>query len=648
MEVVPNGHEAEVDAALGFRRFPNAPHMTHTVFRPSKNLTATFTTAASSSALGVHNTYQTLTPNALANLRVHRGLRVDDFPSRPHTPQDAKSATSLPPLLPADRLSVGSSDGLRERGTEVFREWVKAPTNSSTSSPNGAEGGDADAAAINGNAHGSLELVSTSAPAASRGTESGQSCTSALVPPATLVPAKTAFASSDHCPSVSVSPESLRLVRPKSSTASFTPLQAPEVSSAPTVDAALYRLRDVLMQAQRVLDKSQISGDARALPAPPAMPPEPAESAQHEQQTAVLLAQTSTGSPANEDVMPEDSLDCVSPLASTHAALYALSEAERRVGVPGAASPTFAAAKVADNVAVPDETRFMVLCAVSQPSAIMERRLRRRGPATRAPMEGLTSPPAHSLFGACAETGAMRTSSRRIAEVPSASAAVSASTVAQLTTAAGQLQRSSSPNAGGGEHPSLRAPAQRGSAEGSVSRHVHEDPSLIPGLAEFLRAGNPNSFTSLSAATHAAPPARAKASPSTRRPRRRSGPPAAADPSPAVLLGHSPSLLQRRGSSGTALSQADRAVTPSLHLPYAHTEGSATVADVSPRRGSARARRVDSTPSYAQPTLSWLSKGSEVSADQFPMSRVASPQTSPLKDPVTASRDAAPSEPALL
>ncbi|AYU83309.1 hypothetical protein LdCL_350056000 [Leishmania donovani] len=648
MEVVSNGHEDEVDAAVGFRRFPNAPHMTHTVFRPSKNLTATSATAASSSALGVHNTYKTSTPDALANLRVHKCLLVDEFPSRPHTPQGAKSAASLPPLLPADRLSVGSSDGLPERGTEVFREWVKAPTNSSTSSSNGADGGETDAAATNGNAHGSLELVSASELAASRGTEGGQSCASALVPPGTNVPAKTALASSDHCPSVSVSPESLRLVRPKSSTASFTPLQAPEASSEPTVDGALHHLRDVLVQAQRVLDKSRITGDARALPAPPAMPPKPAESAQHQQQTAVLPATTSTGSSSGEDVMREDSLDCVSPLASTSAALYAISQAERGVGVPGAASPPFAAGKVADNVAVPDETRFMVLCSVTHPSAIMQRRLRRRGPVTRASMEGLASPPAHSLFGTCTETGAIRTSSCRIAEVPSTSAAVSASTVAQPATAAGQLQRSLSPNEGGSEHPSLRAPTQRSPADDSVSRHLHEDPSLIPGLAEFLRAGNPNGFSALSAATHAAPPALAKASPSARRPRRRSGLPAAAAHVPAVLLGNSPSLLQRRGSSGTARSQADRAVTPSLHLPYAHTEGSTTVADVSPRRGSTRARRIDSTPSYAQPTVSWLSKGSEASADQFPVSRIASPQTSPVKDPVTASRDAAPSEPALL
>ncbi|CBZ31054.1 conserved hypothetical protein [Leishmania mexicana MHOM/GT/2001/U1103] len=648
MEVVSNGHEDEVDAAVGFRRFPNAPHMTHTVFRPSKNLTATSTTAASLSALGVHSTYNTLTPDALANLRLHKGLLVDDFPSRPHTPQGARPAASLPPLLPADRLSVESSDSLRARGGDVFREWVKASTNSSTSSADGADGGETGAAATNGNAHDSLKFVNASALVASRGTESRQSSASALVPPGTLAQAKTAFASSDHCPPVSVSPESMRAVQPKSSTASFTPLQAPEASSEPTVDTALHRLRDVLVQAQRVLDKSQISRDVRALPVPPAMPPEPAESAQHQQQMAVLPAPTFIGSSADEDVMLEDSLDCVSPLASTHAALYALSQAERRVGLPDAASPTLAAAKMADNVAVPDETRFMVLCAVTHPSAIMERRLRRRGPATKASMEGLTSPPAHSLFATCVETGARQTSSRRIAEVPSTSATVSASPVAHATTAADQPQRSSSPNACGGEHPSSRTPTQRSPAEGPVSRLLHEDPSLILGLAEFLRAGNPNGFPSLSAATHAATPALAKASPSAHRPRRRSGPPVAAAPAPAGLLGHSPSLLLRRGSSGTARSQADRAATPSLQLPYAHTEGSATVANVSPRRGSARARRVDSTPSYAQPTLSWLSKGSEASADQFPVSRVASPQRSPLKDSATASRDGAPSERALL
>ncbi|GET93025.1 hypothetical protein, conserved [Leishmania tarentolae] len=651
MEVMSNGRESEIDASVGFRRFQNAPHMIHTVFRPSKNLTSTAATAASSSTLSHHSTSKTLTPDALSNLRLHKGLLLDDFPSRPHTPHGAKSAASLPPLLPADHLSVGCHDGLRERGAGVFREWVKASTNSAPSSSDGTDSGEIVLPATKSIAHGSLKMVTASVPAASRGTKNGESCTSVLVPPGTLVPAETPFPWSQQCSSVSVSPDSPGIVQPPSSTAPLTLSQVPEKSSEPTVDAALHRLRDVLVQAQRALDNSRTPGDARALPAPPAMPPEHAESAQHQQPTATLPASTSRRSSANADVMPEDVLDCVSPMADTKTVLNAYPGEDRRVCMLSAASLTSPTAKFADNVAVPDETRFMVLCAVTHPSVILEQRLRRRGPAKRASLEGPSSPPAHSLLATCKERGATRTSSHRIAEVPSTSAAVSVTAGEQRKEATGQLQRTASPNAGDSEHPSSRASTQPNPADGSISHCLHEDPSLIPGLAEFLRAGNPNGFSSLSAATHVTPPAPAKASPSARRSRRRSGPPTtspSATAAAASSLGYSKTLILQRGSSGTAQSQGDLAVTPSLQLPYACTEGSTTVVDVSPRRGDARARRVELMPSYAQPTLSWLYKGPESSTDHFPVSHVASPQTSPMKDPATTLRDCAPGDPAVL
>ncbi|KAG5491408.1 hypothetical protein JIQ42_01309 [Leishmania sp. Namibia] len=639
VEVMSNGHEDETDATMGFRRFQNAPHMTHTVFRPSKNLGAPCTAAASPSALCIHKICQTSAPDAFSAPRLHKGVPIDEFPSHPQIPRCPKSVASLPPLLPADRLSVGSSDGFRERGTDHLREWVKASTNTSTCSTDDADDDHPDAAAGNGKTHRSRELASASpsAPQPSPGIESEQNCASAPEPSGSLVLSKASLVLSDRRPSVSVSPESLNLLHVKSPMTSPTALPAPEAPSKTAVDAALHQLRYALAQAQRVLDKSRIPGDARRLPLPPAMPPERVEPAQHHRQGAVPPAPTTTRSFPNEEGTLDDSLDCLSPLVSTHMALHTFPSVERQVGVVAATSLSSAVAKVADNVSVPDETRFMVLCAVAHPSAIMERRLRRRGPATGVLQGGLGSPAARSPFAMPAVTVTRRTSPHRIAEVQRSPVTVSASALAPPTSAAQQLLCSPSGNSSSDGHPGSRAPTQRSPAEGSVSCLPRDKPPGMPGLAEFLRAGNPNSFSSLSAATRTTSPAVAKASPSTRGPRRRSGSTVAA--APVVQLGHAPPGSLRRGSSGAAQPHADRAITPSSQLPYAHTDGSVTAVDISPRRGSSRARRVDALPSYAQPTLSWLLKGPEASADEFPFSGVTSPQGSPLKDLATASRD---------
>ncbi|SYZ69767.1 hypothetical_protein [Leishmania braziliensis MHOM/BR/75/M2904] len=629
MEVISNGHGEQVDAVTGFRRFPNTPHMTHIVFRPSKSVAAPSTTVVSPSTLGIHNTYKGLTPNALVPRGGYKGPVVDDFPSRPQTPRSTNSIASLPPLLPADRPSVGPSEAFRERGVEHFREWVTGSTRSSAST---SDSGNTATAAANDHAPSSLELASASAQAPTCGTESDQRRPSTTAPPGTLALEKIGRVSSDHGPSVSLSPESLHFARSPNSKSPFISSPALEVPTEATVDAALHRLRDALAQAQCMLDKSRASGGARALPPPPTMPSEFTEPAQHQEHTAAFPTPTFICGSTGGEMMQEDSLDCVSPLLSTHAALHTSPSTEQRVSSLLATSFTSPIAKAPDVVAVPDETRFMVLCTVTHPSAILNRRLRHRGPVARASQEGLGRLSTHSLFPTCAEAGARGTSPRRIAEVQRSSVSVGASPLTPLMTTVREPQRSPSPNAGSDGHPSSRTSTQRRPTERSVRRLLHKDPSLIPGLAEFLRAGNPNGFSSLNAATHTKTSTLANASSSARGPHRRPGPPVAAASASTVPLGHAPQLLLRRDSSVTAQSQTDCAVTSSSHLPYTPTEGSAAVMDVSPRRERARARRIDSIPSYAQPTLSWLSKGSEASADEFPVSRVASPQTSPLKD----------------
>ncbi|KAG5467084.1 hypothetical protein LSCM1_01265 [Leishmania martiniquensis] len=640
VEVMSNGHEDEADASVGFRRLQNAPHMTHTVFRPSKNLDTSSTATAPPSAWGIHGAYKTLTPDAYSALHCHKGLLIDEFPSRPQTPRCAKSSSSLPPLLPADRLSVGSSDGFRDKGADHIREWVKASTTSSAYSTDDVAGDDGDTGAGIEKARSLLELASPSlsAPQLTPETESEQQCTSAPAPSSAAAPVKASLALSDRGPSVSVSPESLHPAHTKSSMPSPTTLPVPEATIETTVDAALRRLHDALAQAQRVLDTSRIPGNERTLVPPPALPPQPVEPAQIHRQVAPVPTPTASRSLMNEEGALDDSLDCLSPLVSTHMPLRGFPSAELPVGIPAAASLTSPVTKAADTVSVPDETRFMVLCAITHPTAVMERRIRRRGPAAEVSSKGLGCWTARSPFTMSIATDARRTPPRRIAEVQRSPAAIRATTLAQTTTAAQQLQSSPSANASSDGHPSSRTSTQRRPVEDSASRLLNENPPGMPGLAEFLRAGNPKGFSSLSAATRATSP-HVKPVPSAHDPHRRPRPPVAATAAPGVLLGHAPLLSLRRGSSGTAQPHANRIVTPSSQLPYSHAEGSVAAADVLARRTSSRTRRVDSMPSYAQPTLSWLSKGPEASTDEFPVSRVASPQTSPLKDMAAASRD---------
>ncbi|KAK7200935.1 hypothetical protein NESM_000152400 [Novymonas esmeraldas] len=622
MAVMSNGHEDEVDASVGFRRFPNAPHMTHTVFRPSRSTAPAHAAAPSPSAMGIRSTYQSTTPDAMASMRLHKGGMLDPFPSRPQTPRSTTSNASLPPLLPHDRHLVGPHDMVRDGAAGLLREWVKpSPHSTPTSS---SRDGNNDGGGVNGDAYGVPE-GRDAFPV--RRYADGQYHT--RLPAVSAAPAAV-----DVEPSVSVSPVSPRLAHSKlttASSASHTPPEPP--NGLVTVDAALQRSRNALAQAELLLDDAPAPPPTRPLPPPPPLTvSDVAGYAPPPQKTSPPAPAAPLASHVDEATTWEDAQDYLSPLSNGHLLLHTASQAERRVSVAASAAPVAAPLLP---VTTPIETaRFMVLCTVADPPAVAAQRLRRRGPTWAVRGNGGGSSAAMlSTGGAHAASAARHPSPRRIAEVQSRRTAAAArdSSPASAATASRQAQRSRSLDQGCDALQAAGAAAapQQATSEAAANRLLREDPRLLQELAEFLRAGNPRGFSSLSAATQTAQTAQAGISPSARNPRRRSAPAA-----PAVLQGHPPpsSPQLRRYSSGTAPSHTDRAATPSSRLPRTNTEGSATAAEVSPRRGSARARRVEAMPSYAQPTLSWLSKGSEASADEFPLSRSASPQTSPLKD----------------
>ncbi|KAG5492921.1 hypothetical protein JKF63_01501 [Porcisia hertigi] len=643
MEVMSNGREDEVDAEVGYRRFPAAQHMTHTFFSPAKGRGAPSTAVVSS--LGINNAYKASTPDARETVSLHEGLVLDEFPSRPQTPRHASSNTSLPPLLPAERLSLVHSDSLRDRSAELHRECVKALTNSSTSLSGDREGQGIKAAPSSGKTHISFDFNVLEA--TRQDTASGQVNRSATVPTGTIDPARGGCPTSDEAVLMVTSQKSLGVAQSKSSTAD-TPLAAPEAVGNTTVNETLHRLRDALAQAQFVLNKSPLPGAAGALPPPPPLMSHGLEEQPQPQSLAGPPAMASTFSPRDKKTTSQHLLDDVSPLANTPAPLEAFSPVERRVGLTAEMPFRASFADTTGMVGVPDETCFMILCAVAHPSAIMARRIRRRGPTASTAQEGQGFSGDHSPFGVGPETSSRHAAPHRIAEVRSPPAAVSGVVLAEPTTASRQPQTSSSPNTDREGHPSFRVSTRGSAPKRSSKHHQHEDTSLLPGLAEFLRAGNPYGFSSLSAVAHTKPPAPLRATASARGLRRGLGHSSASAVTATAVVGHPASLSFPRSSSGAVQSTTDHAMTMSSLPPYAQREDSTAVVDVSPRRRSTSTRRVDSMPSYAQPTVSWLSKGSEASADVFPMSRVASPQTSPLKDPATASRDGAPNEGVLL
>lgn len=79
--------DSEWDATTGFTRFPNAQHMKCTVFKPSKPSPPKQTESPAQTP-----------PNNTFRLRLRNGLSPDPFPSRPTTPG---STTGLPPLMPS-------------------------------------------------------------------------------------------------------------------------------------------------------------------------------------------------------------------------------------------------------------------------------------------------------------------------------------------------------------------------------------------------------------------------------------------------------------------------------------------------------------------------------------------------------------------
>lgn len=198
--------------------------------------------------------------------------------------------------------------------------------------------------------------------------------------------------------------------------------------------------------------------------------------------------------------------------------------------------------------------------------------------------------------------------------------------------------------------PKAAAPVEReekeGEGEGEEERDISATATtigtaLLQELSSFLRSGNSKGFQSLSQAL--------SASGSLNTPRDDGGPrgvPRAAAvvkhkkkkglvevPPPTVLRGSKPTGTDngKKRNDGAAGSAAPmRPSTPPLHWAHFPAE-EANQSGISRHSSHLLSRSGASLPSYAQPTLSWLSKGSDAAADCFPLSRDASLQATPSK-----------------
>ncbi|KPI83039.1 hypothetical protein ABL78_7938 [Leptomonas seymouri] len=710
MELMParngDGVEEELDATVGFRRFPNAAHITHTVFRPKNAPAAAFSPppnniTANSSAAEVSD--------VLVSLRLHKGLVIDNFPSRPLTPRGGNSVASLPPLLPPGRSSVGSNDSLRDRGTGFLHNWVKevspsgSPRSSSTS-PSSSPASAPPAAA--GVAVGGIATAPDSAEAPAR-TDSSAPHTApnkeGEVKPAAEFPKASAQTSPQQLPATAAMFKALPHAggQPSDCTAPSVPsfsVPSDPASNAKAVEAdearvpmpdpesmngamnsMLQRSREALEHVQRVLGETSEPSNAAAasfaggrdetgnsatrtlLPPPSLLPTEAEEkvSAQDPKRPYfTTVAVGASGSASSTERSQVDSLDFVSPLSMDHFEASNFPTAAR--SSEGRKSSALVSVTLRGTMAVPDETRYMVLCKVSDPSFMVDQRLRRRNPDIHHHLHNRASTTASQLCERHIRAAApppTQPSGRafprqRIAEVShrlAAAAAVPTEPPTEEKLEANPIplsSASSSVHAAARNSTQPRKASPRPSAAlakhtGGLDPHqtLHEDPSLLQELADFLRAGNASGFSSLSAAltapttatatTPSATSARNRVQPQRRR--RNNSRAAAPPPAPTVLLGNPPAATLSSSSS-----QFGRSFTPSAHLARVNTNdvavAAATTASVSPHRSSVRPHRPNGLPSYAQPTISWLSKGSEASGDDFPVTHSASGLTSLVKE----------------
>ncbi|KPA86639.1 hypothetical protein ABB37_00745 [Leptomonas pyrrhocoris] len=671
------GAVEEVSAADGFRRFPNAAHMTHTVFRP-KNAPPVASSLPPTN--GTSNVVRADVSDVFASLRLHRGVLIDNFPSRPLTPRGNSSLNSLPPLLPAGHSRVGTKDGARDGGEGLLRSWVKTsgPSNSSASSSStfassAAEGHDAVTAPTGssvlpaapeteeeGRAKPTDNFTKNGVRASPPRLPATATAMPRVVPPPDPLVDPTA-------PSVSISPMSLPVGNTaKDTPTNGTPASTPEPESEAVggmMDEVLQRSRDALAHVQRVLGETpELSGAAgaattaiaaatRALAPPPplSLQERRADAVEKAPQLATLPTVTvEVAAPvpvSSKEGSPVDSLNYVSPMSVTHeernfpncakvGGMLKLSE------LRGATHGT--------GMAALDKARFMVLCKVADPAVMVAQRLRRRNLDGQSKVLGLTSTSTSQLCEYRPSTvdpfpaqRGVRTSSRqKIAEVSHRPVAVVAAP-AELPAEA-QLEADPIPvsSASSSVHAAALVstqprktspppiPSARHAEGGGPHSSLHEDPSRLQELADFLRAGNVSGFSNLSAAL--SKPTAAVTTPPSTSPRTRVEPHlrrrsssrvAAPPPAPTVLLGNPPAATTSPPSS-----QLNRSFTPSSQLARVNTH-EAAAASVSPHRLSVRSQRPSALPSYAQPTISWLSKGSEASADDFPVTHAASTRT---------------------
>lgn len=675
MELMAGGRDAEdVDAAVGFRRFPNAAHMTHTVFRPKNAPASTAESAQNGSASrqGTSSAAKADVSDVLASIRQHRGVLIDNFPSRPQTP---KGTNALPPLLPADRSSAGSGDSRRDRGAGLIRSWVKAATTTSSSdsdsSPPSPFTSTQDEKAKRGRDAAVVEQPAADA-TRRRGLHASPPplpVTAAASPPH-LSPAAAAPTgpqaenpADNAAASVSISPMSPQLgSNAKTTPANETPIATPEPEGVQgSMDWMLQRSRAALEHVQRVLGETPTaeSASSRALAPPPPLSSDMGTStAAPKAETALTHAAYEIGvSTPSAERSPEDSLDYLSPLSVQHTENRGFPSPTAKPNGTATTSASLAAMRK-EVVAVPDEPRYMMLCAVQDPARMAAMRRRRRCPGGGPDGHGSPSDGPSSAVGL---NGTHASPQRRIAEVKHAyeaelspRGAVAAAVAVEASAAAPVLPPLSPPSPSASSsslHAALAAtqPRRNRSPRSPVATThkrptpaLHDDPSLLQELADFLRAGNGQGFSTLSAALAAPPKAKTAAttanvnavSPHTRAQQRRSAPTVTAAPPPppaTVLLGHLPA------SSPSTLF--DRTFTPSSELARVNTHDTAAAGGGSaaaPHTASARPHRSGALPSYAQPTISWLSKGSEASADDFPVTHATAVLTTPSSEPRTA------------
>lgn len=697
----------EVNAAIGFRRFPKATHMTHTVFKPKNappaaassdtpppppiHAAAALPSQANTFVNGANNSPRADVSDVLASLRLNRGVLIDGFPSRPLTPKGNNSFASLPPLLPADRLSVGSNDSLRDHGAGLLHNWVKttAPTNSSSSSSSSSSpacapspapvekpnNGAVAAAMTSPAANDTREKSVEEAPAQPTDgfTRRGMRASPPRLPvtaaaffkavppsPSAGVPDASGAAVDLTAPSVSISPVSLHPdSNAKSTPTNETPVATPEPEGVggDTMAQMLHRSRLALEHVQRVLGETPASAtattaaaaaaDSCPLAPPPPLSPLPQKAQPSADAELPGVAVVAAGSTPPAEKSPEDSLNFVSPLSANHNGVWAFpASAGSGAGEFGGQSRVSASSALLHrretNTTVSEETRYMVLCRVADPTTIVKQRMRRRNPNRQQHQlqqqqhREATSPAPHvceTRVGAAVLRTHLQATVTSLhsqpAEVPRAPAVAAAHPLLPISSADSSIhtalaatpprRKSSLPLAAAATPPAGVAP-----------RTLHEDPSLLQELADFLRAGNASGFSSLSAAL-STPAAAASRTPVTRSPHTHAKPHrrpsnarvVAAPPPPAVLLGNPPPV---------SAVQFGRSFTPSSQLARVNTHDT-TAAGVSPHHPSVLPHHSRALPSYAQPTISWLSKGSEASADDFPVTHATTALQSSTSEP---------------